>query len=207
MNRNSSPRRHEGHEGLRVWSVLVLTLAVITLQRPANGQQPSARDPQQPSAQAPRPTADGYMPRGWKPEVGHAPGMKVTDLGKGGRTFRINMTKGDEIMSGLQEFAEKYHVKNAHFTGVGAIDHGIFGWSDVERGLGQKKNELNQEAEIVSMIGSISQDAQGRSNVHAHGSVAISDGTVRGGHWFEAHVSIIAEIFVTEEEAAAAGTR
>ena len=30
----------------------------------------------------------------------------------------------------------------------------------------------------------------------------LSDGTVKGGHWFEAHVSIIAEVFVTEEEGA-----
>jgi predicted DNA-binding protein with PD1-like motif len=39
--------------------------------------------------------------------------------------------------------------------------------------------------------------------VHAHGIVALSDGSVRGGHWWEAYVSIIAEVFVTEEE----GTR
>jgi len=131
--------------------------------------------------------------------------MKVTDLGKGARTYRVNMTKGDEIMSGLTEFAEKYHIKNGHFTAVGAINKGLFGWSDVERGLGQKKIELNQEAEIVSLMGSISVDSQGRSNVHGHGTVALSDGSVRGGHWWEAHVSIIAEVFVTEEEGAASG--
>ena len=28
--------------------------------------------------------------------------------------------------------------------------------------------------------------------------MALSDGSVRGGHWWEAHVSIIAEIFVTD---------
>ena len=67
---------------------------------------------------------------------------------------------------------------------------------------GQKKILLNQEAEIVSLAGSITMDAQGRSVVHGHGSVALSDGTVKGGHWFEAHVSIIAEAFVTEEEGA-----
>ena len=55
----------------------------------------------------------------------------------------------------------------------------------------------------MSLLGSITTDAQGRGNVHAHGSVALSDGTVKGGHWWEAHISIIAEIFVTEEEAAA----
>jgi predicted DNA-binding protein with PD1-like motif len=155
---------------------------------------------QQPAAQKPQP--EGYVPRGTRPGKGLAPGMKVTDLGKGGRTFRINLTKGDEILSGMTEFAEKYKIKNGHFTGVGAINKAMFGWSDVESGNGQKQIPLNQEAEIVSMLGSISMNNQGQPNVHVHGSVALSDGTVKGGHWWEAHVSIIAEIFVTEEEGA-----
>ena len=67
--------------------------------------------------------------------------------------------------------------------------------------------ENPKEAEIVSLLGSISTNAQGQPNVHVHGSVALSDGTVKGGHWWEAHVSIIAEIFVTEEEAAAAASK
>jgi len=129
--------------------------------------------------------------------------MTVADLGKGGRTYKIHMVKGDEIMSGLTDFAEKYHIKNGHFTALGAINKGLFGWSDVERGLGQKKIELNQEAEIVSLMGSVTMDNQGRGNVHGHGTVALSDGSVKGGHFWEAHVSIIADVFVTEEEGAA----
>jgi predicted DNA-binding protein with PD1-like motif len=151
---------------------------------------------------APPPTPEGYVPRGTRPGKGLAPAMKVTDLGKSGRTYRINMGKGDEIMSGLTDFAEKYHIRNGHFTAVGAINKGLFGWSDVERGLGQKKIELNQEAEIVSLMGSVTTDAQGRGTVHGHGTVALSDGSVKGGHWWEAHVSIIADVFVTEEEGA-----
>jgi predicted DNA-binding protein with PD1-like motif/type 1 glutamine amidotransferase len=155
----------------------------------------------------PGPTPAGYVPRGTRPGKGLAPGMKVTDLGKGtGRTFRVNMAKGDEVMSGLTDFAEKYHIRNAHFTGIGALNKGLFGWADPESGNGQKKIELNQEAEIVSFLGSITTDAQGRTNVHGHGSVAYSDGSIHGGHWWEAHVSIIAEIFVTEEEGAPAET-
>src|SRR5262245_23369607 len=161
-----------------------------------------AAAPQSGAQAAPPPTPEGYVPRGTRPGKGLAPGMKVTDLGKGGRTYRISMTKGDEIMSGLTDFAEKYHIKNAHFTALGAINKGLFGWSDVERGLGQKKIELNQEAEIVSLMGSITTDSQGRGTVHGHGTVALSDGVVRGGHWWEAHVSIIADVFVTEEEGA-----
>lgn len=157
-------------------------------------------DAQQQAAQ--QPTPEGYVPRGTRPGKGLAPGLRVTDLGKGARTYRVNMTKGDEILSGLTEFAEKYHIKNAHFTALGAINKGLFGWTDVERGVGQKKIELNEEAEIVGLMGSISVNAQGQSTVHAHGTVALSDGSVRGGHWWEARVSIIAEVFVTEEEGA-----
>jgi uncharacterized protein len=158
-------------------------------------------------AAPPAPTPDGYVPRGTRPGKGLAPGMKVADLGKGGRTFRVSFAKGDEIMSGMTDFAEKYHIRNGHFSGLGAINKATFGWSDVERGLGQKKIELNEEAEIVSFLGSISTDAQGRATVHGHGSVALSDGSVKGGHWWDAHISIIGEVFVTEEEAASEPAR
>ena len=189
-----------GAEWAATGAVTLPVPAALASAAPAdNGAQQVATPPQA--------TREGYVPRGTRPMKGLAPGMKVTDLGKSARTFRINMTKGDEIMSGLTEFAEKYQIKNAHFTALGAINKGLFGWSDVERGLGQKKIELNQEAEIVSLMGSISMDSQGRSNVHGHGTVALSDGSVRGGHWWEAYVSIIAEVFVTEEEGATASTR
>ena len=154
------------------------------------------------SAAAAPATFEGYVPRGTRPGKGLAPGMTVTDLGKSARTYKIHMVKGDEIMSGLTDFAEKYKIRNGHFTAVGAIDKGTFGWSDVESGKGQKKIELNQEAEIVSLMGSVTTDAQGRANVHGHGTVALSDGSVKGGHWWEAHISIFADVFVTEEEGA-----
>ena len=150
----------------------------------------------------------GFVTPGTRPGKGLAPGMKVADLGKGGRTFRVNFVKGDEIMSGLTEFAEKYRIRNGHFTAIGAIGKGLFGWANPEqRERGQKKIELNEEAEIVSFMGNIYVDDKGRSVVHGHGSVALSDGTVKGGHWWEAHVSIVAIVFVTEEEDASAATK
>jgi predicted DNA-binding protein with PD1-like motif len=175
-------------------SILIVSSVAATADRTVSAQQPSQQQ------QQPRPTPEGYVPRGTRPGKGLAPGMKVTDLGKGARTFRVNFAKGDEIMSGLTEFAEKYHIRNGHFTALGALNKATFGWTDVERGLGQKKIDLNEEAEVVSFLGSIGTDNQGRTNVHAHGSVALSDGSVKGGHVWEAWVSIIAEVFVTEEE-------
>ncbi|HUR33828.1 MAG TPA: DUF296 domain-containing protein [Vicinamibacterales bacterium] len=159
----------------------------------------------QSAAQLP-PVPEGYVARGTRPGQSSAPGMKVTDLGTAGRTYRVNLAKGDEVMTALIQFAEKYHIRNAHFTGIGALSKGLFSWADTDRGNAMKKIELNQEAEVVSLVGSIEVDGQGRTNVHAHGSVALSDGTIRGGHWWEAYVGIIAEVFVEEEAAPASAT-
>jgi uncharacterized protein len=182
--------------------IRALSMLIVGGLMLAGGPQVSAQQ-----APAQTPTPEGYVPRGTRPGKGLAPGLRVTDLGKSARTYRVNMTKGDDILSGLTEFAEKYKIKNGHFTALGAINKGLFGWTDVERGLGQKKIELNEEAEIVGLMGSISVNAQGQSVVHAHGTVALSDGSVKGGHWWEARVSIIAEVFVTEEEGAPEPTK
>lgn len=175
----------------------------VTLPIPAAlaANPQAAATPQAAAAQAPLP--EGYVPRGTRVGQSSAPGMKVADLGTNGRTYRINLTKGDEVMTALTQFAEKHNIKNAHFTGIGALSKGLFSWADTDRGNAMKKIELNQEAEMVSLVGSIERDAQGRLNVHAHGSVAYQDGTIHGGHWFEAYVGIIAEIFVSEESPAA----
>ena len=138
---------------------------------------------------------------------GTAPGLKVTDLGRSSsRTYRLDMSKGDEIISGLLDFAEKNHVKNGHFTGLGAIDKATLRWADP---VNQKprNTEINEEAEVVSLVGSIATDDNGKPAVHAHTVVALSDGSTRGGHLVSARVSIIAEVFVTDEEGALNASR
>jgi predicted DNA-binding protein with PD1-like motif len=172
----------------RITFVLLTLLAggvAFTTPNRLSGQQPSAT-----------PEASHVI----KP--GNAPGLRVTDLGSSGRTYRVNMTKGDEIMSGLMEFAEKNHIRNGHFTGLGAIDQGVLQWADPVH-KGHKTTEVNEEAEIVSLVGSIGSDKDGKPTVHAHIAVALSDGSTRGGHLVEARVSIICQVFVVEEEGAA----
>jgi hypothetical protein len=186
------------HRALPV-AVCVLTL----LSGPAlEGQTAPAPPAGQGAQRAPLP--EGYWPRGQRPEPGRAPGMRVTDMGAAGRTYRLNFTRGDELLSGMTEFAQQHQIKSAHFVGLGAIDKGILGWTDTERGNGQKMIPVNEQAEIISFQGSISANAQGVPTVHAHGAISRQDGSVVGGHVFEMHVSIIAEIWVTEETAPAA---
>jgi hypothetical protein len=143
----------------------------------------------------------GYMVR-TVPKPGMAPGMKATEFSKTTRTFELVFAKGDEVASGLTDFARKNHVKVCHFTAIGAFDSAVLGWFDPEK-RAYKKILIDQEVEVASFSGNIT-IRDGNPTVHAHMVAALPDGTTRGGHFFEGHVSLTLQVFldVLEEEPA-----
>lgn len=143
---------------------------------------------------------DAYVPLHFAPQ-GSAPGMKVEDLGPAPRTYKITLRRGDEIMSALTRFARENHIRNGHFTGIGAIDSGLLGWYDPAEHA-DRKITIHSEAEIISLIGNIAEGNDGDPRIHAHISVAFSDGSMKGGHLFQARISLVGEIYVTAETAA-----
>lgn len=150
------------------------------------------------SAQAP-PDAlpEGYVKR-TPPKAGMAPKVKVTELSKTGRRFELVFGKGDEIISGLNDFAIKQHLTVSHFTAIGALDHAVLGWSDPEK-KAYKEILIDQEVEILALTGNIVVN-NGKPTVHAHAVVGLPDGTTRGGHVIEAHVSLTLQLFLEDSE-------
>src|SRR6478672_10432686 len=64
-------------------------------------------------------------------ETGKAPGLKVKLLSANGqtKTYVLIFASGDEVRSGLTEFAQKYDVTCAHYTGIGdalSVKVGLF---------------------------------------------------------------------------------
>jgi uncharacterized protein len=128
---------------------------------------------------------------------GEAPGMKVQLL-KGGmenKEYAVIFAKGDEASSGLQEFAEKYQIQSAHFTAIGALNGATLAWFDPQRKM-YRKIPIHGQVEVVSMIGNIAL-YQGKPAVHTHMVVGLPDGTTKGGHVLDAHVSPTLEVMVT----------
>jgi len=129
--------------------------------------------------------------------TGKAPGMKVRLLSENGgvKNYAIILAKGDEVMSGLTDFARQNKVASASFTAIGAFSHASVAWFDD----GRKEFRLipiEQQVELVLMIGDIAL-VNDQPVVHTHVSVASSDGTVRGGHVINAFVFPTLELFMT----------
>jgi len=130
---------------------------------------------------------------------GKAPKMQVRLLNPGEPTkqYVVIFYQGDEAFSGLLDFAEKYHVKSAHFTAIGALNGATVAWFDPQRKM-YKKIPVNGQHEVIGMSGDIAL-YQGKPVVHTHMVVGNPDGTTQGGHVLEAYVSPTLEVMVTDD--------
>jgi uncharacterized protein len=125
-----------------------------------------------------------------------APGMNVTELGKTSRTFEIVFDKGDEVMSGLAQFAAAHNISAAHFSGVGTLDAAVIQWGDPVHQTKQV-TEVNQEVELASFMGNMTTQ-NGKLNIHAHAVLGYADGSAKAGHFVSGRVSVRMQLFVVD---------
>jgi uncharacterized protein len=163
----------------------VLALALFASMREAKAQQRSGGQ------------AEAYVSPSAPVATGKAPGMKVRLLSEnaGVKHYAIILAKGDEVMSGLTDFARQNKVTSASFTAIGAFSHATVAWFDDSR-KEFRLIPIEQQVELVSMIGDIAL-VNDQPAVHTHVAVASSDGTVRGGHVINAFVFPTLELFMT----------
>jgi predicted DNA-binding protein with PD1-like motif len=131
-------------------------------------------------------------------QTGRSPGVKVKLLSTNGnvKTYAVIFSTGDEVVSGLTEFAQKYDVKSAHYTAIGDAKSAKVGWYDYKRK--QFKVIPIGESEITSMVGDIAV-FNGKPVAHTHLNLATEDGVSHGGHLLELFVGPTLEVFVTVE--------
>lgn len=134
-------------------------------------------------------------------EPGKAPGLRIKLLSAVGavKNYVLIFSPGDEVRSGLNEFAQTYHVKSAHYTGIGDVYYGKAGFFDYERKMFRVIPV--DTSELASFTGNIA-IFNGRPTAHTHVSVAAKDGSVKGGHLLELYVGPTLEVFVTVEPTA-----
>lgn len=146
-----------------------------------------------------RSSAQEYVSPTMPVETGKAPGVKIKLLSTNGQTknYVLIFSNGDEVRSGLTEFAQKHKVRTAHFTAIGDATSARFGFFDYERRM-FKVIPIGEPCEVSSMNGNIAV-LNGKPVVHIHANVATSDGSTRGGHLLELVTGPTLEVFLTVE--------
>jgi predicted DNA-binding protein with PD1-like motif len=145
-----------------------------------------------------KPAPKGYTAPGPVTNLGRAPGLQtrlMAENANGEKTYAVIFAKGDEIMSGLTEFAVREKLVAGHFSAIGALESARFGWFDRAQ-KAYRNIPIDHQVELISLIGDVGlvNDAP---QIHAHGAVGSPDGQVRGGHVLEAIVWPTLELFFT----------
>ncbi|HZU35652.1 MAG TPA: PPC domain-containing DNA-binding protein [Gemmataceae bacterium] len=115
----------------------------------------------------------------------------------GEKTYAVIFETGEEVVSGLLNFARQEHLAGSHLTAIGALHDvtvGYFNWQKKD----YKKIPLNEQVEVLALIGDIALDDKGQPKLHAHIVVGRSDGSAFGGHLMEAHVRPTLEVILVE---------
>jgi len=125
------------------------------------------------------------------------PGVRVKLIGEhaGTRQYQLVFEPRAEIMSTLTDFILRNHFKSVHFTALGACSDAIIGYYD-PAARDYRRTPYEQQMEIVSLIGDAA-PTNGSAGLHAHIGLGFADGTMHGGHLFEAHAAPTLEMFLT----------
>ncbi|MDP9474263.1 MAG: DNA-binding protein [Actinomycetota bacterium] len=118
----------------------------------------------------------------------------------GQKTFVLIFDTGDEFMSGLTKFAKENGLSAASLTAIGAFSDVTLGYFDMQK-KEYEKISMEEQVEVLSLVGDIAPKEDGEPQVHAHVVVGRFNGTTRGGHVLEAHVRPTLEVVLTESPA------
>ena len=148
---------------------------------------------------ADQPPIKGYTLPGPVTARGLAPGLPsrlISESPGGEKTYAVVFAKGDEVLSGLTEFAAREKLTSGYFTAIGALQHARFGWFDRTR-KAYKHIPIEEQVELISLIGNVAL-VNGTPQIHAHGAVGFPDGSdgvltdiaTRVSKHFEASVNV-----------------
>jgi predicted DNA-binding protein with PD1-like motif len=113
------------------------------------------------------------------------------------KTFALVFDAGEEVVAGLLQFAKDHKLSGAHLTAIGAFERVTLGFFDVAT-KDYKKIAIQEQVELMSLIGNIARDEKADPKLHAHVVVGKSDGTAHGGHLLDAYVRPTLEVVVVE---------
>lgn len=109
--------------------------------------------------------------------------------------FLIRLEADEEVMAALRSWAERQGVGFAVLWAIGAMRRATLGYFDTTAAV-YRQIPVEEQAEVVSMIGNIARGEDGAPIVHAHIVLAGADGRTVGGHLIAGVVFPMLEVVV-----------
>lgn len=115
------------------------------------------------------------------------------------KTWAVIFDSGDEVISGLTQFATDESLSASQITAVGAFCKATLGYFDLDL-KDYLRIPVAEQTEVLALIGGVAV-AEGEPKLHLHVVLGRKDGSALGGHLLEGHVRPTLEIILTESPA------
>jgi len=113
------------------------------------------------------------------------------------RVFVLVLDPGEEAFKAITDFANRERIDGAAVTAIGAFSEAKVGWFDLAAKT-YKPIVVNEQSEVLSLIGDIAQGDDGKASLHLHAVLGLQDGSLRGGHFLSGAVQPTLEVTITE---------
>ena len=131
--------------------------------------------------------------------------MQSKELGKSDpwseRNFVLVLDDGEEAFGAIIKFCEEQNITGASLTAIGAFKRAKLGFFDFT----QKRYidiPVDTQSEVLSAIGDVAVDDEGKASVHMHAVLGFADGSTKGGHFISGIVHPTLEIIISESAVA-----
>lgn len=124
--------------------------------------------------------------------------LLVSDAGE--RMYILVLEEGDEAFKCIADFATREKLTAASVTAIGAFRAATIAFFEFET-KHYRKIPVEVQSEVLSMLGDIAVDDEGKASVHLHVVLGFSDGSTRGGHFVEGYVRPTLEVILRETPA------
>ena len=121
--------------------------------------------------------------------------MSLVQELRSGRCFLCSLDHDSEIVASTTNLAERLGIEVGAVAAIGALKRAEIGYYD-QNSHEYRAIEIDRPVEISSLSGNIS-IRDGKPFLHAHATLADSEGNVRGGHLSSGTV-FAAEVYLQE---------
>ncbi len=115
----------------------------------------------------------------------------------GRRKFVLALNAGESAVETITAFAQEHRLGATSLTGIGAFAQASLGYFNPAT-KEFRQNEINDQTEVLSMIGNIAVVDDGTHKMHVHVVLGCIDATTRGGHLIEGKVRPTLELVLEE---------
>jgi len=112
--------------------------------------------------------------------------------------FLVRLEMGENVHAALCGLAADHGLRGGALTGIGAVERAELGAYELHERR-YVRYRVEETTELVSFTANLAL-RDGEPFLHAHALLSRPDGTVIGGHLFDATVAITAEFSVTHTD-------